>query len=36
VDSPYAMPYERGLEVSIGRRLKVAPAAAWPQLKHYV
>ncbi len=29
-DSPYAMPYERGLEVSIGRRLRVAPAQPVP------
>ena len=34
-DSPYAMPYERGLDISIGRRLKGSPRDAWPQLKHY-
>src|SRR5436309_11786152 len=32
--SPYAMPYERGLDVSIARRPKVSLRAAWPRLKH--
>ncbi len=34
--SPYAMPYERGLDVSIGRRLRMPVARAWPALKHYI
>jgi hypothetical protein len=34
-DDPYAMPYERGLAISIGRGFHGAPAHAWPQLKHY-
>ena len=31
--APYAMPYENGLEVSIGRGLKAPIRAVWPQLK---
>lgn len=34
--SPYAMPYERGLDVSIGRRLRMPMAQAWPRLRHYI
>ena len=36
VRSPYAMPYERGLDVSIGRGLRMPVAKAWPQLKHFI
>jgi hypothetical protein len=36
VDSPYAMPYERGIGVSIGRRLKMPVAEAWPLLKKFI
>jgi hypothetical protein len=36
VDSPLAMPYERGLTVSIGRRLTMPVAAAWPRLKKFI
>jgi 4-amino-4-deoxy-L-arabinose transferase-like glycosyltransferase len=35
IDSPYAMPYERGLDVSIGHGLKRSPSEVWPLLKHY-
>ena len=35
-DHPYAMPYERGLEISIGRGFKGSPAEVWPKLKHFV
>jgi hypothetical protein len=35
-DAPYAMPYERGLDVSIGRRLKIPPREAWPLLRRYI
>ena len=35
VDHPLAMPYERGLDISIARRLRMSPAEAWPRLKHY-
>jgi hypothetical protein len=34
--SPWAMPYERGLDVSIARRPKVDLRAAWARLKHYI
>ncbi|HET9325677.1 MAG TPA: glycosyltransferase family 39 protein [Candidatus Eisenbacteria bacterium] len=34
-DHPYAMPYERHLDISIGRRLKKTPKEVWPQLRHY-
>jgi len=34
--SPWAMPYERGLDVSIGRRPKVDLRKAWPELRHYI
>ena len=34
-DHPYAMPYERGLDISIGRGLKGSPGDVWPRLKHY-
>jgi hypothetical protein len=34
--SRYAMPYERGLDVSIARRPKVSLREAWPRLKHYI
>jgi hypothetical protein len=36
VDSPYAMPYERGIGVSIGRRLKMPVREAWPLLKNFI
>ncbi|HZI89204.1 MAG TPA: hypothetical protein VFD83_01995, partial [Candidatus Polarisedimenticolia bacterium] len=36
VDSPYAMPYERGIQVSIGRGLKMPVAEAWPLLKNFI
>ena len=36
VDSPYAMPYERGINVSIGRGLKIPVAEAWPKLKNFI
>jgi hypothetical protein len=36
VDSPYAMPYERGIGVSIGRGLKMPVAEAWPKLKNFI
>jgi len=36
VSSPYAMPYERGLNVSIGRGLKMPVAEAWPKLKRFI
>ena len=35
-DAPYAMPYERGLDVSIGRRLKESPDRIWPRLKLFI
>jgi len=34
--APYAMPYERGLEVSIARFPRVTLRDAWPRLKHYI
>ena len=34
--SPWSMPYERGLDVSIARKAKVDLRAAWPRLKHYI
>jgi hypothetical protein len=34
-DHPYAMPYERGLDISIGRGFKYAPAEAWEGLKNF-
>ena len=36
VESPYAMPYERGLNVSIGRKLLMPVADAWPLLKSFI
>jgi hypothetical protein len=33
--SDWSMPYERGLDVSIGRKPRMSITAAWPQLKHY-
>jgi hypothetical protein len=33
--SRYAMPYERGLEVSIARRPRFPLRGAWPRLRHY-
>jgi len=35
-DAPFAMPYERGITVSIGRGLKMPVAEAWPKLKNYI
>ena len=34
-DHPLAMPYERGLDISIARGFKGSPREAWPQLKNY-
>jgi dolichyl-phosphate-mannose-protein mannosyltransferase len=34
--NPYAMPYERGLDVSIARRPKGTLRAAWPMLRHFI
>lgn len=34
--APYAMPYERGLEVSIARRPRVSVRDAWARLKMYI
>jgi len=36
IQSRYAMPYERGIDVSIGRRLTMPPAAAWPRLRMFI
>jgi len=36
VNVPFAMPYERGIGVSIGRGLKMPVAGAWPKLKSYI
>jgi hypothetical protein len=35
LDSPYAMPYETNVPISILRGLHVPLALAWPKLKHY-
>ena len=35
-DSPWSMPYERGLDVSIARRPKMSIREAWPRLKMYI
>ena len=35
-DSRYAMPYERGLDVSIARRPKRPLREAWPTLRHFI
>ncbi len=34
--SPWSMPYERGLDVWIGRKPKVDLRAAWPKLVHFI
>ena len=34
--SPWSMPYERGLDVSIGRKPKVDLRQIWPELRHYI
>ena len=34
--SPWCMPYERGLDVSIGRRPKVDLRSAWPTMRLYI
>ena len=34
--NPYAMPYERGLDVSIARRPKGTLREAWPMLRHFI
>jgi len=34
--SPYAMPYENGLDVSIGRRLKMPVRELWPRLVFFI
>jgi len=34
--SPWSMPYERGLDVSIARRPRVDLHEIWPQLRHYI
>jgi len=36
IQSRYAMPYERGIDVSIGRRLTMPPATAWPRLRMFI
>jgi hypothetical protein len=35
-DSPWSMPYERGLDVSIARRPKMSIREAWPRLKRFI
>jgi len=35
-DSPWSMPYERGLDVSIARRPKISIQKAWPRLKRFI
>jgi hypothetical protein len=35
-DAPYAMPYERGLGIFIGRGFRYPPKEAWPKLKHFI
>ena len=35
-DSTLAMPYERGLGISIGRGLRMPVAEAWPRLKKFI
>jgi len=34
--SPYSMPYERGLDVSIARGLKVPVKELWPRLRLFI
>jgi hypothetical protein len=34
--SPWSMPYERGLDVTIGRRPKVDLRALWPELRQFI
>ena len=34
--SPWSMPYERGLDISIGRRPKADLHQIWPELRHYI
>jgi hypothetical protein len=34
--SPWSMPYERGLDVSIARRPKRNLREAWPELRRYI
>jgi hypothetical protein len=36
IDSPYAMPYERGLGVFVARKLKMSPEQAWPRLRLFI
>jgi dolichyl-phosphate-mannose-protein mannosyltransferase len=35
-DSPWSMPYERGLDVSIARRPRMTIREAWPRLKQFI
>lgn len=35
-DSPWSMPYERHLDVSIARRPKITIREAWPRLKRFI
>jgi 4-amino-4-deoxy-L-arabinose transferase-like glycosyltransferase len=35
-ESPWSMPYERGLDVSIARKPKVDLRAAWPRMKNFI
>jgi Dolichyl-phosphate-mannose-protein mannosyltransferase len=35
-DSPWAMPYERGLDISIARRPKLTKEQAWPMVRRYI
>jgi hypothetical protein len=34
--SPWAMPYERGIDISIARRPRMSLREAWPRLKKYI
>jgi Dolichyl-phosphate-mannose-protein mannosyltransferase len=34
--SPWSMPYERGLDVSIGRGPRLSRSEAWPRLRRYI
>ena len=34
--SPWSMPYERGLDVSIARKPKMNLRTVWPRLKNYI
>ncbi|HET9252817.1 MAG TPA: glycosyltransferase family 39 protein, partial [Candidatus Eisenbacteria bacterium] len=34
--NPWSMPYERGLDVSIGRKPRVSRSEAWPRMRRYI